>query len=86
MGLIARARHLAKVDEFKAMFEEIFGMTVEAAKVKLTAEQPKPFEITSEIKEKIKQKNEKSMSPEELVEIFAHETEEFYPNGDAPKH
>lgn len=81
MGLIARARHLGKIDKFKSMFQEVFGMSVEEAKAKLHEQGQKPYEITDAIKEKINEKNEKTMSPEELVEIFAQETEEFYPNG-----
>lgn len=87
MGLIARARHLKKIDDFKEIFVEIFGMSVEEAKEKLSKadESPKKVEISEDVKAAIKQKNEQITSPEQLVEIFARETEEFYPDGNAPR-
>lgn len=88
MGLIARARQLAKIDEFKEIFEEVFGMSVEEAKKILLEKsmENKPVEISKEQKEKIDEINQKIVSPQELIEQFATETEEFYPDGNASKH
>lgn len=41
----------------------------------------KPVEITDEQKKKIKDKLDKTLTPEQMIQAFAGETEEFYPNG-----
>ena len=86
MGLIARAKHLMKVDEFKDIFVEVFGISIEEAKKRLSDEPVQRVEVSNETKAKIEENNKKIMSPQQLVEVFAEQTEEFYPDGNAPKH
>lgn len=87
MGLMQIARHLKKIDDFKEIFEEVFGMSVEEAKARLQkpVEEVKKVEISDEEKKSIEQRNEKVTSPEELVKAFSEDIEEFYPNG-KPQH
>lgn len=90
MGLIKEAKHLRKVREFESMVQEVFGKSVEEIKKILDSRyivvppaQPKVDEsVVAGNKEKAKEK----MTPEDMIAMFAQETEEFYPDGNAPQH
>lgn len=82
MGLMAIARKLRRQDQFKEDFEEIFGMSVEEAKKLLVAKkEATPVAVDKETKQKFADDAKKHMSPEQLVEAFSDDVEEFYPNG-----
>ena len=57
------------------------------AKVKNFKPEPvyKPSTFSKEEKEKLLEEQRKKMTPEQLVESFAGESEEFYENGRKPK-
>lgn len=87
MGLVKDVKHYKLVKEVSAIVEEIFGMSIEQIKAKLneksTVIETKPTlnELTEKEKKAIEDKYKGKMTPEQIVEKFAGDVEEFYPNG-----
>lgn len=49
-------------------------------------EENKPKALSKAELEQIEKENAKKMTPEDMIKQFTQEVEEFYPNGNAPRH
>ncbi len=85
MGLIKDVKHFKKVKEFEAMVEEVFGKSVKEIKALIDKSEAimnyRPVQVSEATKQENIQKALNKMTPEQMVEVFAKETEEFYPDG-----
>lgn len=94
MGLIKDAMKLRKQREFAEMCEAVFGMSIE--EIKKSLEDKRVVYVKEEapvvdkdnkdeqVEAENKQKALEKMTPEQMVEQFAGDVEEFYPDGNAP--
>lgn len=87
MGL-REYRQFKKQKEILAYLKDEFGINKEdlnylheALEIVKSNQVSKPVEIDEKTREEIKEKQKFKMTPEQFVEVFAKETEEFYPYG-----
>jgi hypothetical protein len=88
MGLISEYRKYKKQKEMVAFLEEEYGITKDDLKyIHEALEKVKelktrtPLVLDEKTKEEIELVKKTKMTPEQFVEVFAKETEEFYPYG-----
>lgn len=91
MGLIKDLKELKKIKKQKEMvafLEEEYGITKddlkyihEALELVKNGNVHKPYVMDEETKKKLELENKTKMTPEEFIEQFAGEVEEFYPYG-----
>lgn len=77
-----------KQKEILAYLKDEFGITKEdlsylheALEIVKSKQMSKPVEIDEKTREEIELAKKTKMTPEQFVEVFAKETEEFYPYG-----
>ena len=87
MGLIAEYRKYKKQRELLTFLNDEYGITKEdlgylheALQIVKETKIPKPNVVDERQAEEIKKQKEK-LTPEQIVEAFAGETEDFYPYG-----
>lgn len=88
MGLISEYRKYKKQKEMLTFLKDEYGITEEDLKyIHEALEKVKelktrtPLVLDEKTKEEIELVKKTKMTPEQFVEVFAKETEEFYPYG-----
>ena len=88
MGLISDYRKYKKQKELLTFLKDEYGITKddlsyihEALEIVKNKELNKPVVIDEKTQKEIQEKQALKMTPEQFVEVFAKETEEFYPYG-----
>jgi hypothetical protein len=90
MGLISEYRKYKKQKEMVAFLEEEYGITKddlkyihEALELVKNGNVHKPYVMDEKAKEEMLEQQKFKMTPEQYIEQFAGEMEEFYPHGKA---
>lgn len=90
MGLIKDFKKYKKQKEILAFLDEEYGITKddlkyihEALELVKNGNVHKPYVMDENTKKEIDEKNKTKMTPEQFIEQFAGEVEEFYPYGKA---
>lgn len=88
MGLISEFKKYKKQKEMVAFLEEEYGITKddlkylhEALALVKESKVVKPYVMDEATKKQIEENNKTKMTPEQFIEQFAGEVEEFYPYG-----
>lgn len=90
MGLISEFKKYKKQKEMVAFLEEEYGITKddlkylhEALELVKNGNIRKPYVMDEKTKEEMLEQQKTKMTPEQYIEQFAGEVEEFYPYGKA---